>query len=178
MCDSAPIGHGFHVFQQQSVLVHRVQQRRQERPCSSEFTDSDKPIFLAQILRNRLHVTRYYLRYLKPFNSAVNVFCTLTLYLGLLLNSCYITRQFSSSLLVSHLHMVAALFFGIFFGSVYSQPGLRNTAITFLVLYAMQLSSEYYFKYLFANMVVYVFLVSVTGFFICMWLNMNPEFVM
>jgi hypothetical protein len=116
--------------------------------------------------------------YLKPFNSAVNVFCTLTLYLGLLLNSCYITRQFSSSLLVSHLHMVAALFFGIFFGSVYSQPGLRNTAITFLVLYAMQLSSEYYFKYLFANMVVYVFLVSVTGFFICMWLNMNPEFVM
>jgi hypothetical protein len=120
----------------------------------------------------------YYLSYLKPFNSAVNVFCTLTLYLGLLLNSCYITRRYSSSLLISHLHMVIAILFGLSFGSVYSQPGLRNTAITFMVLYAMQISSEYYFKRLFANMVVYVFLVSVAGFFICMWLNMHPEFVM
>jgi hypothetical protein len=163
--DSGAAGDGLHVLQHQHVLVHRLQQQGTQGQGYPQFIGSDCGLFCTQILGDRLNVTYLTNRYMKPFNSAVNVFCTLTLYLGLLINTNMITRSCSlQAVLTSNFQMVLALLFGLYFGSVYSQPGLKNTAITFLVLYIMQVTTEFYFKYLIANIFVYLFILSVVGF--------------
>ena len=64
----------------------------------------------------------------------------------------------------------------LYFGLMYDMYGLKNTAITFFVLYCMQKNCEFHFEAR-INGCVYVFYLCIFLYFVAVWLNNHPEFV-
>lgn len=76
----------------------------------------------------------YHLEFLAPFQQALQIFGSSTLYLALLIRSSSILHGFSTHYAVT---MLISLFLGLLSGTLLDIPGISNTALVFSYLFAL-----------------------------------------
>jgi len=115
--------------------------------------------------------------FIRIFQQPCTVLGSVVLFIALLVMSSYhyefkTSRNYGSTYASRQLLMLVFLFGYAYFGMVYGLAGMSNTALTFLVLYIMEKSSE-----VIKDMWILLFGASVSGYFIAMYLYSHKEFV-
>jgi len=121
--------------------------------------------------------------YLQIFQQPFNVMGSIILFICLLImSSAWFSFKRSdgysrsNDYLARQLLMIVFLFAYLFIGFVYGINGVKNTAITFMVLYIMEKYTELHFDKGF-NIVILVFLFSVSAYLISLYLYAHKEFI-
>jgi hypothetical protein len=123
--------------------------------------------------------------YTKPFSSSSTVLGANIHYLALLIySSLYYDRgssygngnQKTMSYIVRNALTVSSLAFGLLMGQVYVLNGLYNTCVTYLVLWLIEKYQEAFSK-VSDNAIVFAFTIFGLMYWIALYLNHHPEFV-
>ena len=114
--------------------------------------------------------------YLNPFKSATCVLGANILFLAMLIMSSKYHRSGTRRYFNTNLMMLVLLLLVLGIGSVHSMDGLKNTSIVYLILWSIEKYHEYYFN-LTSNGWGFIFSMSALVYYLALWLNMHPEFV-
>jgi len=123
-----------------------------------------------------LKITGIHKALVNPFSSAVMTMGTLTLFLALLIISSKFYRSRDDDYYKNNLLFVLALVIATFVGFVFNIEPIRNTAITFEVLYAMEKTTESV-RWNEGTIMVFLLGFSVALYFTSYFLSSHPEFI-
>jgi len=112
--------------------------------------------------------------YLEPFTPGMTIFGAVAFYCGLLIMSFDGMFRRSTNY---HPHMIVSLVAGLYIGSMHGLTGLRNTAITYTLLYISSHFSIITCRQNAGWIMPNILLGSIGLYYIAIWLNEHPGFV-